>query len=292
MKVIIKISFLLCFTTILQAQTLETDYAQYGKVLRLFIKNNLFPDSLRQKGHQYEGKIYPFEGHYDDSTVLVFIPNYFKAGKKTNVVVHFHGWFNNVDSVVRFFQLIEQFHAAKCNAILVIPQGPKNAPDSYGGKLEKEGFFKLFVGEILTELKRQKITPSVFSDKIVISGHSGAYRVMAHILLHGGLPIQEVYLFDGLYGQIEKFGHWLTHTKGRFINIYTTDGGTFQESKNLIMDFKAWKTPFLATEDSKITDEMLKNNRILMIYTPLTHNQVIHVNRHFYRFLKGSSSLN
>jgi hypothetical protein len=291
MKAIIRIIFLLCFTTFLQAQMLEKDYAQYGKVLRLSIRNSLFPDSMRQKGHQYDGKTYPFEGHYDDSTVLVFIPNYFKAGKKTNIVVHFHGWFNNVDSVVRFFQLIEQFHAAKRNAILIIPQGPKNVPDSYGGKLEKEGVFKSFVDEILTELKHKKITPSVFSDKIVISGHSGAYRVMAHILLHGGLPIQEVYLFDGLYGQIEKFGHWITHTKGRFINIYTSDGGTLQESRNLIVDLKAWKIPFLASEDSKITDERLKNNRILMIYTPLTHNQVIHVNRHFYRFLKGSSSL-
>jgi hypothetical protein len=291
MKLLLKISFFFCFTTSVQAQTLETDYLQYGTVLRLSIKNSLFPDTLRHVGHQYSGKIYPFQGHYDDSTVLVFIPNYFKANKKTSVVVHFHGWFANVDSVVRKFQLIEQFHMSMRNAILVIPQGPKNAPDSYGGKLEREGGFKLFIQEILTELKNRKITPSVFSDKIVISGHSGAYRVMAHVLLHGGLPVQEVFLFDGLYGQIEKFGHWLTHTKGRFINIYTTDGGTLQESKNLIMDFKAWHIPFSATEDSKITDEMLRDNRILMIYTPLTHNQVIHVNRHFYRFLNSSSSI-
>jgi hypothetical protein len=293
MKIIVYILFLLCLNTIVQAQTLETDYEQYGTVLRLSIKNSLFPDSLRHTGHQYNGKTYP----YDDSTVLVFIPNYFKAGRKTDVVVHFHGWSANVDSVVRRFQLIEQFHAAKRNAILVIPQGPKNAPDSYGGKLERDGGFKLFIQEILTELKNRKITPSrasrdvpsVFSDKIVISGHSGAYRVMSHVLLHGGLSVQEVFLFDGLYGQIEKFGHWLTHTKGRFINIYTMDGGTFQESKNLIMDLKAWHIKFLATEEAQLTDEMLKNNRILMIYTPLTHNQVIHVNRHFYRFLKSSS---
>jgi hypothetical protein len=290
-KLLLKFSFFLCFSTILQAQTIEKDYAQYGTVLRLQIKNSLFPDTLRDTGHQYNGKTYPFLEHYADSTVLVFIPKYFKAGKKTDVVVFFHGWSTTVDRVAQVFQLIAQFDSAKRNAILVIPQGPKNAPDSYGGKLEREGGFKLFINEILTELKNRKITPSVNSGNLVISGHSGAYRVMAHILLHGGLPVQEVFLFDGLYGQIEKFGHWLTHTKGRFINIYTTDGGTFQESKNLIMDLKAWNIPFLATEDSKLTDEMLKYNRILMIYTPLTHNQVIHVNQHFYRFLKLSSSI-
>jgi hypothetical protein len=258
MKLITKILFLSFFTTFLKGQSLEKDYAQYGKILRLNLKKNLFPDSLRQKGHEHDGKTYSFEGHYDDSTVLVFIPNYFKADKKTNVVVHFHGWFNNVDSVVRFFRLIEQFYDAKRNAILIIPQGPKNAPDSYGGKLEKEGIFKSFISEILTELKNRAITPSVFSDKIVISGHSGAYRVMSYILLHGGLTIEEVFLFDGLYGQIEKFGHWITHSKGRFINIYTTDGGTFQESKNLIVDLKAWNIPFMSIDETKLKDEILK----------------------------------
>jgi hypothetical protein len=292
MKIMIKTLALLCLPFFLQAQTLEKNaYVQYGTLLRVPLKNSLFPDSLRQKGHHYDGKTYAYEGHYDDSTVLIFIPNYFKTSKKTDVVVHFHGWYNNVDSVVRFFQLIEQFHAAKRNAILVIPQGPKNAPDSYGGKLEKEDVFKLFINELLMELKNRKLTPSVSAGNVVISGHSGAYRVMSYILLHGGLPIQEVYLFDGLYGQIEKFGHWLTHTKGRFINIYTTDGGTFQESKNLIMDLKAWKMPFLALNEPQLMDETLKKNRILMIYTPLTHNEVIGVKRNFYRFLASSSIL-
>jgi hypothetical protein len=283
--------FLTFVALIVQAQTLETDYQKYGTVLRLSIKNTLFPDSLRHTGHQYNGKAYPFNPHYNDSTVLVFIPSYFKAGKKTDCVVHFHGWYANADSVVRKFQLIEQFYEAKRNAILIIPQGPKNAPDSYGGKLEKQGVFKLFIEEILGELNSRNITPSVSTGNLVISGHSGAYRVMAYILLHGGLTIQEVYMFDGLYGQLEKFGHWITQGKGRFINIYTKDGGTFNTTKDFITDLKGWQIPFFATDEPQLTDNLLKNNRILMIYTPLTHNEVIHKERQLYRYLKTSSCL-
>ncbi|MCB0553556.1 MAG: hypothetical protein KDD02_08400 [Phaeodactylibacter sp.] len=38
---------------------------------------------------------------------------------------------------------------------------------------------------------------------IILSGHSGGYRVMSYILLQGGLPeaIKGVWLFNGLYGQ-------------------------------------------------------------------------------------------
>ena len=292
-----KIQFLIYFVCLnlyaLPAQNKANNYESLGTILRLSLKNAPFPDSLRSKGHDYGGKHYDFKGHYDDSTALVFIPNYFKPSAKTDVVVHFHGWYNHVDSVVSYFKLIEQFHAARRNAILIIPQGPKDAPDSYGGKLEQNNGFQAFINDILLEINKNKTKrdPSVKVGKIVLSGHSGGYRVIAHILLHGGLPIDEVLLFDGLYGQLEKYGHWLTTTKGRFVHIYTSDGGTLEETEHLMLDLKGWQEPFAAVKESECTPSVLAKNRIVLIFSPLTHNDVIHVNSNFQKYLETSQVL-
>jgi hypothetical protein len=283
--------FFFCSPFLLHTQSIVPGYEKYGTLLRFQIENGMFPDSLRSNGHGYDGTNYPYQGHYDDNSVFVFIPDYFKAGKKTDIVVHFHGWYNNLDSVVKTYQLIEQFHAAGRNAILILPQGPKNAPDSYGGKLEQAGVFRLFLGEVLTTLTSRKIVGQTTIGNVVISGHSGAYRVMAHILLHGGVPVQEVYLFDGLYGQLEKYGHWLSNNKGRFINIYTADGGTFEDTQDFMTDLRGWGIPFLAAEESGVNEDLLKKQRILMIYTSLSHNEVIHVQSNFYKYLTTSFCL-
>lgn len=266
-------------------------YGQYGQLIRLHLETSAFPDTARLDGHQYDGNTYPYLGHYDDNTVLVFVPDYFRPARHTDVVVHFHGWYNNVDSVLQAFQLVEQFHAAGRNAVLVVPQGPKNAPDSYGGKLERAGAFRAFMAELLNELHRADILRSAKPGCIVLSGHSGAYRAMAHILLHGGLPVREVLLFDGLYGQLEKYGHWLAHGKGRFINLYTSDGGTYDQSLAFMTDLDAWGIPYLAAQEPLLTDEALRNNRIIMAFTPMEHNEVLHLRQGFQRFLATSRCL-
>jgi hypothetical protein len=270
-----------------------------GVVLNLSLKTAPFPDSLRRNGHTYSGKHFNFKEHYNDSSVRVFIPDYYKPTAKTDVVVHFHGWYNNLDSAIAYFKLCEQFYAARRNAILIVPQGPKNAPDSYGGKLEKPEGFKHFIEEVLEKTRQNsdlqkdfpKNTPSVKIGKIVLSGHSGGYRVISQVLLHGGLPIHEVLLFDGLYGQLEKYGHWLTHTRGRFVHIYTNDGGTKQETENFRDDLKAWQVPFAAVEAAQCTPALLKHNRIVLIHTPLTHNEVVHVGSNFQTYLETSGVL-
>ena len=72
------------------------------------------------------------------------------------MIFWFHGWRNNIDSVPARYDLVKQFIASKCNAILVLAETTKDAPDSYGGKLEQKGIFKLLLGDVLQELKKQK----------------------------------------------------------------------------------------------------------------------------------------
>ena len=269
------------------------NYSEYGTILRFSLKNGLFPHPKRADGHTYQNKKFPYNPHYQDSSVLVFIPKDYHFSKKTDIVVHFHGWYNHLDSVVAQFKLIEQFAAAHPNALLVLPQGPKDAPDSFGGKLEEKDGFKKFIAEVLDSVGHAKTIKNLVPRHIILSGHSGAYRVMSFILLQGGMPenVKEVWLFDGLYGQLEKYGVWLQQKNARLINFYTQEGGTFSTSLDFATDMEAWHLKFWQGNEKDLTDEMLRGNQIFNIFTPLEHNEVLAKTEMFRRLVKTSPFL-
>jgi hypothetical protein len=289
-----KLSFLILLVLLIQSDLLsqQTDYSEYGRLYRFELNNAPFPAPARENGHTYRDEFYPKETHYNDSTVLVFVPDYSKLRNRLDMVVYFHGWNNNVDTVLSQFNLIEQFHASGRQAILVMPEGPKNAPDSFGGKLEEAWRFRLFIDEVLDKLHKEITRISKFTPgNITLAGHSGAYRVISYILLRGGLPrnINEVCLFDGLYGDIEKFSYWLDHYNGRFIDIYTPGGGTRWESENLMECLTAWGIPYALIETDDFTSEQLNNERIVFIKSSLGHNEVISTRDQFRIFLESST---
>jgi len=128
----------------------------------------MFPDSLRNASPRfYDGKTYAATEHYSDSSAYIFVPDYFDRTKPFDFVFWFHGWGNNIDTALVQYQLQQQFYAAHLNAVFIFPEGPKNAPDSYGGKFEQPKIFDLFVKDIeqhlqqeekhLQELQKQKI---------------------------------------------------------------------------------------------------------------------------------------
>lgn len=255
---------------------------------RFQFSNSMFPHELRKAGHTYRDKHYPADLHYSDSAVLCFVPKNFSAKKKINLVVYFHGWHNNIDSANAQFKLVEQFTDSNADAILVMPEGPKNAPDSFGGKLEEKDNFKLFCDELSTKLSGE-YNQNFEIDKIVLAGHSGAYRVISFILLHGGMTdnISAVILFDGLYGQTEKYSYWLDHYSGKFINIFTPEGGTKGESENLMNCLDAWKIDYRFVKEDSITKEILMKHRINFISSELGHNEVISARKQFQLFLEA-----
>lgn len=274
----------------LSGQSISERYNRFGELIFKQLSSSPFPHSKRLSGHTYNNKSYSFEEHYNDSTILIFIPKGYKAETDNDFVIHFHGWYNNADSALNQFKLIEQFTESNKNTILIIPQGPKNAPDSFGGKLEDENGFLRFMNDVTDLLYEKKIIRSKSIGNIILSGHSGGCHVMSFILLRGGLTesIKEVYLFDGLYDQIEKFTHWLDHYNGKFINIYTKDGGTKDQSENLKECFEAWKMPYIFTKEIELSEKVLSNNRIIFIYTDLGHNDVIHIRSQFMKYIKAS----
>lgn len=276
------------------SQTLSTRYERYGTLILTQLSTAPFPHPKRADGHMYDSTLYSAAEHYSDSSVAIFIPKGFRKTASTDFVVHFHGWNNNIDSVFAQYHLIEQFSASKKNAILIVPQGPRNAPDSFGGKLEDKDGFKKFMADIVKLLVKEKKIRSPKLGNIILSGHSGGYHVMAFILMRGGLTrhIKEVYLFDALYGETEKFVYWFTHQNGKLIDIYTEHGGTKKETENLIDDVNGWNIPCLACNETDASLRDLRTHRLVFLFSDLAHNDVVSAHNSFEQYLEASTLRN
>jgi hypothetical protein len=188
--------------------------------------------------------------------------------------------------------LIEQLVASGKNVVLVVPEGPHDAPDSFGGKLEDADGFRRFMDEVVATLRDRAgfKAKDISIGRIILSGHSGGYHVIAGILDRGGLPknADEVWLFDALYGQTDSFLSWSDRTHGRLLNIYTVHGGTKEESEKLRTRLIARGTKFLATEETTLTADALKTNQFVFIHTDLAHDDVMAKRSQFALFLKTS----
>src|SRR4051812_19731516 len=200
-------------------------YRNKGELIVTTLTSAPFPHGKRNEGHKYKEETYSTAEHYSDSTVAIFIPKDFQESDALDFVVHFHGWRNHVAGVLDRYKLIEQLIESRRNAILVVPQGPKNAPDSFGGKLEDEAGFSRFMTEVMRTLKQKSALKRKDAKigQIILSGHSGGYQVISSILDRGGLSehVKEVWLFDALYAQADKFLTWFEKGDKRLLDIYT-----------------------------------------------------------------------
>jgi hypothetical protein len=260
--------------------TAKTSFAQDipGAVLfHIYSAHTSFPDTGRAKGHLYEGKLYTANEHYRDSTVLIITPKNLDAKKKVDLVFWFHGWGNHVDSAAIRYELTKQFIASKRNGVLVLAETARNAPDSYGGKLENQGVFKALVADVLQGLKSQKLIPqNCISGHILLGGHSGAYRVIARIIKNGQMPIDEVMLFDALYADTDIFTDWIkTDRQHRFINLYTDHGGTLDESNAMVKLLEDDDINTFEIEETNLAPVQLRANSLIFIHSLKEHNDIV-----------------
>ena len=266
--------------------------AQDGKIIRFTSSNTMFPDTARANGHDYSGKHYDAATHYSDSSVLIYIPKHFSPKKKVNYIFWFHGWGNNIDSACKQYGLLDQFEASGRNAIFIFPEGPKNAPDSYGGKLEQPQVFQGLMKEVVEKLTENKVIKripvfQINEYDISLAGHSGAYRVISRIINKN--PVKEVILFDAMYGQNELYIQWLSVPEHRFVNIYTKDGGTYENSLffvNKLTD--SLHMPLVSVPEEEVNEKLLQRNNKVFIFSKQAHNDVILYSRNWERFLRNT----
>ncbi len=280
------------FFVLLSACTVSICQVQLNQ-FKITSSHTSFPDTGRMKGHLYNDVLYNTADHYSDSSVIIITPKNFIAKKKVDMIFWFHGWNNNIDSALVRYGLLRQFAESGTNAVLVLAETAKDAPDSYGGKLEQKNTFSKLVADVLQKLvSMHVISANDNIGNVILAGHSGAYRVIANILQNGNVPVNEVILFDALYADTDKFLTWLTAAGDhRFINLYTDNGGTYDETKDMMRQIKNLNVPADSLEETDITPAILQNNKIIFIHTTHEHNDIIQHPDNFKLFIENTPVL-
>ncbi|WP_375304592.1 alpha/beta hydrolase [Bradyrhizobium sp. A11] len=183
-----------------------------------------------RRGHRsYSGRVFWQDETYNDSRVLVHVPEHFDARKPGVIVVFFHGNGATLERDVRDRQLVpKQITDSGANAVLLAPQMAVDAADSSAGKFWQPGGFKRFMAEAAEHLARVTGDPNgaraFASMPIVIVGYSGGFLPTAWSLEVGGISerVRGVVLLDAVYGELDKFASWIeSHRSGFFVSAYT-----------------------------------------------------------------------
>jgi len=135
-----------------------------------------------------------------------------------------------VHHVLQRYRLAEQIDASGRNAILIVPQGPKNAPDSGDGKLElDQNGFSRFMSEVSAWLAGRGYVPTETIGRVVLTMHSGGYGGAGGVLTRGGMNerITDVILFDSAYGYYDAFADWTKAAPdNHLLSVFTEDTST------------------------------------------------------------------
>ncbi|MDA8427171.1 MAG: hypothetical protein M0Z80_13670 [Treponema sp.] len=264
-----------------------------GRLYSFHLASAPFPDPDRSQGYSYDGENFPCAGHYDDSTVDVFIPPGFKPRGTVKLVFFFHGWYSSVPEEIQSFSLLQQFSESGARALLVLPETARDAPDSFGGKLENPGGFDRLVAELLRTLHASGATPPLKAGAITLMGHSGAYRVMACILGQAGAAkkVNEVCLFDGLYDDVERYAAWISGGDRRFVSISSEDGDPADNAHRLIAELKEDGIPVETGADRPADYRRLLDHRVAFIFSSCSHDMIVNSEDELRRVLAVQKSL-
>lgn len=237
-----------------------------------------YPHVSRSNGWTNRAGVYFPVEHYTDPSVALFIPRGYRPGPRTHLVFYWHGHTNNVAKALDQFELRQKLVACGKNAILVCPEGPKDVPDSGGGKMEDPGGLQRLADEVMQTLRREGKVPqeSQLGD-VALTGHSGAYKIIGQVLKHGGLEdrVKEVYLIDASYGQLEEYVAWMKRQpEGRFVSIFTEH--LADENSEIMKGLTAQQVTFTMTPDEEATTTTLTaSKRVFLPTKTLSHNDTV-----------------
>jgi beta-lactamase class A len=184
-----------------------------------------FPHPARANGFTgRDGTAYPYYPHYADSSVVVFVPEGLReSADGLNLIVYFHGHENDNMGVLERYLLPQALEDEHINALLVLPQGPYRARDSFCGKMEDVDGLRHLADDVLSTMQREGVVKVPKINKLVLAGHSGGYRPVAFCVDRGGMNahVTHLFLFDAFYGNFDFFRKWLTSGNGIIEAAYT-----------------------------------------------------------------------
>src|SRR3954454_3893863 len=256
---------------------IEWERSDLGETAFVPMKSAPFPHPSRDKGYTYNKVTFAREPHYSDSTVALFIPHGYRRRPRVDVLVYLHGWGNNVRKAISQYKLREQIAASGQNIVVVFPQGPRDASDSGCGKLEDTDGLRHLVEESLATLHTAGKIDKETIGRVLIAGHSGAYKGLACCADHGGLDAElaGVCLLDSSYGNLDMFVNWVQkHPDRQFFSIFTDHLAA--QNVYLLTHMEKAGSHWALTIDSDATDQLLSHSRALFLHTEtLKHDETV-----------------
>ncbi len=231
-------------------------------------------------------------------SALVYLPTGFDPTQPVGLIVYIHGFDNCVENIVRdagqpctpgqparsAYSLAAQLEASNKNAMLLCPEIDYDQATGAPGNLGLQNGFKALLTETLGDLPQLGLTVDKFAP-IVVASHSGGYQAAAGIAQRGGIPVQEIYLLDSLYGNTADYDAWvmsdlpsLVTTARRFATVYTTSGGTLANSQAMADRAATWVNPDAGViVDDRTTstwDDATYHHGLLFKHSALAHDGV------------------
>jgi len=241
---------------------------------------------------------------WKDSTVIVFVPTRarFAPDEPLDTVVYFHGIKTTAQAVMERHRLREQLHGSGKNAILVLPQGPVNADDCRGGKLDRTGGLRRLLDEVRQTLLASPMDRTLAAwginaetppGRTVLAAHSGGFRVAANCLDRGEVDVTEVYLFAALYGATDVFLQWIdaptAHSARRLISYHDGDTTT-ENTRNLIHNLRQRHIPYrYASTTREVAPEEFVRDHVIFLRTQVNHDTVAFAGMALRNCLEASS---
>lgn len=208
----------------------------------------------------------------DHPNAIVAVPPGFDRRAPVDVVVYIHGFNNCITNVlgdtdtectpgngVRIATgLAAQLDLAGMNALLVLPEVAYDQASSDPGAFADDGGFRAFLTESLATLPAP-LGPITLDEvaHVIVASHSGGYAAVASIITVGGVDVDEVWLFDSLYGYEATFDDWIMSDLAsfagarRFATFYTATGGTLDNNYAMADRAAGW----VAADPSVLVDD-------------------------------------
>jgi len=251
--------------------------ASGGRTLLVPFSSAPYPHGSRLQGHVYQGRLYDAATHYMNSNTGIFIPDGWQVRNgAVDFIVHFYGWNHDIAATFSTYRLREQLVASKRNAILVVPEGPTNAPDSGFGKLELDkGGFRRFMTDVAAKLKELRFSSTDNIGRVVLTAHSGGYGGAGGALTRGDMndSVSDVLLFDAAYGYFDAFADWARVPQHHLLSLFTGDTSTGNAA---LMGKLQAPTPnlYVRLADS-MTLEQLQTRAPTFVLTSVAHDDLL-----------------
>jgi len=218
-------------------------------------------------------------GTADRPNAVVYVPDGYDASHPA-AIIFLHGFFNCASNVVKSantscgagarnaYHLAAQLDASGKNALLIVPELAYDTASSDPAELATPGTFAAMLDDIAAQLA----TP--LPDTTIVASHSGGYRAAAAIVRDA--HVDELWLLDSLYGELETYDGYLASAPARFANIYTAGGGTRADSQAMVTRARDFIDESQIVDDrgKKILDDADFAHTLVFKQSGLSHDDV------------------